>query len=62
MTKQTLRGLAAAFAVLVVGYLFAVFVTLDWNPAHWTALGRGTLAAASLFCAVVTFSDATYDC
>ena len=59
MTKQTLRGLVAAFAVLVVGYLFGAFVALDWDVTHWTITGR--LSFVALLLAITAFMGTIYD-
>ena len=61
MTKQTLRGLAAAFAVLAAGYLFGAFVALDWDVAHWTVTGRSVLSFVALLLAITAFMGTIYD-
>ena len=61
MTKQTLRGLAAAFAVLVVGYLFGAFVAADWNTAHWGTDAKVLLGVIVLFLASIIFALTSYD-
>ena len=61
MTKQTLRGLAAAFAVLAVGYLFGAFVCAEWNTARWDAGDRAFGAAVVLTLGFLAFMWASND-
>ena len=61
MTKQTLRGLVAAFAVLVVAYLFGAFVYAEWNTARWDAGDRAFGAVVVLTLGFLAFMGVSND-